>query len=162
MSNDAVPMTPACRERLRNELRRIKEVDRAQNMRDLEEARAHGDLSENAEYHAAKERRATLDARLRYLESRLARAQVIDPATITSDRIGFGATVSLRDLDTDESLVYSLVGEDESDATVGRISIASPIARAMVGKHEGDSVVVRLPKGDRELEVVKIDYRALD
>jgi len=155
-------MTPACRDRLRAELKRIKEVDRPENVAELEEARLHGDLTENAEYLFAKERQASLEARMRYLEFRLAKAQVIDPATIESDRVGFGATVSLLDLDTDTRVVYSLVGEDESDVDRGRISIASPIARALVGKRVGDEGIVRLPKGDREFEIVAIEYKTLD
>lgn len=155
-------MTPACRDRLRAELKRIKEVDRPENVAELEEARMHGDLTENAEYLFAKERQAALEARMRYLDYRLAKAQVIDPATIQSDRVGFGATVSLIDLDSDAKVVYSLVGEDESDVDRGRISIASPIARALVGKRAGDDAIVKLPKGDREFEIVEIEYKALD
>jgi transcription elongation factor GreA len=155
-------MTPACRDRLRAELRQIKEVDRPENVAELEEAASHGDLTENAEYLFAKERQAALEARMRYLEFRLAKAQVIDPASIKSDRVGFGATVSLIDLDSDARIVYSLVGEDESDVDRGRISIVSPIGRALVGKQEGDDVLVKLPKGDREFEVVEIEYKALD
>lgn len=162
MPSDTIPMTPACRDRLRAELKRIKEVDRPENVAELEEARLHGDLTENAEYLFAKERQASLEARMRYLEFRLAKAQVIDPATIESDRVGFGATVSLLDLDTDTRVVYSLVGEDESDVDRGRISIASPIARALVGKRVGDEGIVRLPKGDREFEIVAIEYKTLD
>jgi len=162
MPTDSIPMTPACRDRLRAELKRIKEVDRPENVAELEEARLHGDLTENAEYLFAKERQAALEARMRYLEFRLAKAQVIDPATIESDRVGFGATVSLLDLDTDATVVYSLVGEDESDVDRGRISIASPIARALVGKREGDEAIVKLRKGDREFEIISIEYRTLD
>jgi transcription elongation factor GreA len=155
-------MTPACRDRLRAELKRIKEVDRPENVAELEEARLHGDLTENAEYLFAKERQAALEARMRHLEFKLAKAQVIDPATIDSDRVGFGATVSLLDLDTDKRIVYSLVGEDESDADRGRISIVSPIARGLVGKRVGDDALVKLPKGVREFEVVAIEYKPLD
>lgn len=155
------PMTPAGLEKLRDELRRIKEVERPQNVKDIEVALGHGDLRENAEYHAAKERQAELAARMGYLEGRIGLAQVIDPASIDSETVGFGATVTLTDMDTDEEVVYILVGEDETDVKAGRISIKAPIARAMLNKAEGDDVTVRLPKGDREFEILKIEYKAL-
>lgn len=162
MSNEPkIPMTPGCFEKLKQELKQIKEHDRAENVRDIETAREHGDLRENAEYHAAKERQALLDGRMRYLESRLGMAQVIDPSTIKEDKITFGATVHLNDVDNDTKVVYHIVGEDESDAGSGRISISAPIARAMLGKRVGDEVIVKLPKGDREYEVVKIEYKAI-
>lgn len=162
MSEDAVPITPAGLERLRAELKRIKEVDRPENVRDIESAREHGDLRENAEYHAAKERQGNLEARLRFLEHRLGHAEVIDPATITSDKVGFGATVTVLDLDTDEELVYVIVGEDEADADRRRLSIRSPIVRALIGKQAGDSSTLQLPKGARELEVVRVEYKPID
>ena len=155
------PMTPAGLEKLRDELRRIKEVERPQNVKDIEVALGHGDLRENAEYHAAKERQAELAARMGYLEGRIGLAQVIDPAEIDSETVGFGATVTLTDMDTDEEVVYILVGEDETNVKAGRISIKAPIARAMLNKSEGDDVTVRLPKGDREFEILKIEYKAL-
>jgi transcription elongation factor GreA len=158
---DQVPMTPAGHAALRAELKRIKEVDRHENVREIEAALEHGDLRENAEYHAAKERQAALDARMRFLESKLARAEVIDPTTIKSDRVGFGATVTVLDLETDEQSVYAIVGEDETDVERGKVSINSPIARVLIGKQAGDDVVLKLPKGDRELEVVKIEYKAI-
>lgn len=155
------PMTPAGLEALRDELKRLKEVERPQNVRDIEVALGHGDLRENAEYHAAKERQAELAARISNLEGRIGLAQVIDPESIESETIGFGATVTLTDLETDEELVYIIVGENESDVKAGKISIAAPFARALLGKSEGDEVVVRLPKGDRELEVVKVEYKRI-
>jgi len=155
------PMTPACFDRLRNELKQIKEHDRAENVRDIEVARDHGDLRENAEYHAAKERQALLDGRMRYLEGRIGFAQVIDPATVKEVKITFGATVTLNDVDHDTEVVYHIVGEDESDASSGKISISAPIARAMLGKRKGDEVIVKLPKGDREYEVVRVEYKAI-
>ncbi len=160
--SESYPMTPACLERLRAELRQLKGEERAKNVAEIEAAREHGDLRENAEFHAAKERQAALDARMRYLEHRIARANVIDPATITSDRVGFGATVTLLDLETDEERTYVLVGEDETDVDRGRISIASPLARALLGKQEGDVVTVRLPRGEAEYEIVRLVYRALE
>ena len=156
-----IPMTPACFDRLKHELKQIKEHDRAENVRDIETAREHGDLRENAEYHAAKERQGHLDGRMRYLESRLAHAQVIDPTTVKDDKVTFGATVTLNDIDHDTKVVYHIVGEDESDAGSGRISISAPIARAMLGKRVGNEVIVKLPKGDREYEVVRVDYKAI-
>jgi transcription elongation factor GreA len=159
---DKVPMTPAGHAALRAELKRIKEVERHENVREIEAALEHGDLRENAEYHAAKERQAALDGRMKFLESQVARAQVIDPTSIKSDRVGFGATVTVLDLETDEHSVYALVGEDETDVERGKVSINSPIARVLIGKQAGDDVVLKLPKGDRELEVVKIEYKAIE
>ncbi len=162
MSNEPrIPMTPACFDKLRAELRQIKEHDRGENVREIEVAREHGDLRENAEYHAAKERQALLDGRMRYLEARLALAEVIDPTTVQESKITFGATVTLNDLDNDTQVVYQIVGEDESDATSGKISISAPVARAMLGKNVGDDVIVKLPRGDREYEVVRIEYKAI-
>lgn len=160
-SEQKIPMTPACFERLKAELKQIKEHDRAENVRDIETAREHGDLRENAEYHAAKERQAILDGRMRYLETRMSLAQVIDPATVKETKVTFGATVSLHDVDNETEVVYHIVGEDESDATSGKISISAPIARAMLGKRVGDEVIVKLPKGDREYEVVRVEYKAI-
>jgi transcription elongation factor GreA len=161
MAADTFPMTPAGQAALRAELKKIKEVDRPDNVREIEAALEHGDLRENAEYHAAKERQGNIDARMRYLEYRLGNAQVIDPTEIQSDRVGFGATVTVLDIDTDDEQTYALVGEDESDADQGRISITSPIARALLGKHAGDEVTLKLPKGDRTLEVVSIKYEPI-
>jgi len=161
MAADTFPMTPAGQAALRAELRKIKEVDRPENVREIEAALEHGDLRENAEYHAAKERQGAIDARMRYLEYRLGNAQVIDPTEIDSDRVGFGATVTVLDLDTDDQQTFALVGEDESDADRGRISITSPIARALLGKREGDEVTLKLPKGDRQLEVVSVKYESI-
>jgi transcription elongation factor GreA len=160
--SDSHPMTPAGLEKLRSELDHIRRVDRPENVRDIEAAREHGDLRENAEYHAAKDRQGALDARLRYLEARIANAQVIDPVTITSTTIGFGATVTLLEVETEAQAVYAIVGEDESDVGRGRISITSPIARALLRKSVGDEVVVHLPRGERAYEVLKIEYKALE
>ncbi len=155
-------MTPAGLDRMRAELKRIKEVERPDNVREIETAREHGDLRENAEYHAAKERQGNLEGRLRFLEYRIAHAEVIDPATVTAtDRIAFGATVTVLDVDTDEEIVYAIVGEDEADADQGRLSIRSPIVRALIGKVAGDSATLQLPKGARELEVVRVEYKPL-
>jgi transcription elongation factor GreA len=161
MTEQKIPMTPAGYARLRAELKQIKEVDRPENVRDIETALGHGDLRENAEYHAAKERQAQLDARMRYLESRIGMAQVIDPETVKEDKVTFGATVTMLDVENDQKVVYRIVGEDESDADKGKISLGAPIARAMLGKRAGDEVLVKLPKGDREYEVVRIEYKAI-
>jgi transcription elongation factor GreA len=160
--SDTFPMTPAGKDRLYAELRHIKEVDRPDNVKEIESALEHGDLRENAEYHAAKERQAMLDGRMRYLEHRIGAARLIDPATIKSSKVGFGATVTVVDVDTDEEATYAIVGEDEADVDRGRISIQSPIARAMLGREVGDSAILKLPKGDRELEVTVIEYKAID
>lgn len=162
MADESYPMTPAGREKLRARLKQLKDVDRHANVRDIEAALEHGDLRENAEYHAAKERQGQIDAEIRMVEHILGRAQVIDPATLDSDTIGFGATVKLLDLETDQEQAYALVGEHESDVDNGRISIKTPIARALLGKREGDEVTITLPKGVREYEVVSVVYQALD
>lgn len=162
MAEESYPMTPAGRDRLRARLRQLRDVDRHDNVREIEAALEHGDLRENAEYHAAKERQGQIDAELRMVEYTLGRSQVIDPAKITSETIGFGATVKLLDMDTDKEVVYALVGEQEADVDHGRISIKTPIARALLGKREGDDVTIRLPKGEREFEVLAVEYRALD
>jgi transcription elongation factor GreA len=162
MAEESYPMTPAGRERLRARLRQLRDFDRHDNVRDIEAALEHGDLRENAEYHAAKERQGQIDAEIRMVEHSLGRAQVIDPTSIDSETIGFGATVTLRDLDTDQEEVYALVGELETDVDNGRISIKTPIARALLGKRAGDEVSITLPKGVRELEVVSVTYQALD
>lgn len=162
MADDRFPMTPACKRRLHDELRRIKEVERPKNVAEIEAALEHGDLRENAEYHAAKEKQAEIAARMQYLEYRIGRAVVIDPATVTNEKIGFGASVKLLDNDNDTELEYALVGEDEADVDRGWISIQSPIARALIGKEEGDEITVRLPKGSRELEVLEVEYKALE
>ncbi len=155
------PITPLGLEKLREELKHIREVERPQNVQDIETAREHGDLRENAEYHAAKNRQAELAARQQYLESRISLAQVIDPEEVDSETAGFGATLTLLDSETDEEVVYYLVGEDESDVKAGKISISAPIARAMLGKAAGDEVTVKLPKGEREYEVVRVEYKRI-
>ncbi len=155
---ERVPMTKEGAEAMREELAMLKGEKRHQIISAIEEALAHGDLSENAEYHAAKEEQGMNEARIKLLEDKLARAQIIDPATIDSDKIVFGATVTLADLDTDKEIVYKIVGEDEANIEQGTISITSPIARALIGKEEGDLVTVRTPGGEREFEVVGIAY----
>jgi transcription elongation factor GreA len=151
-------MTPAGRDRLRAELKRIREVDRPQNVQDIEEARAHGDLSENAEYHAAKDCQGFLDARMKEVEGRLALAEVIDPSTLSGDRVVFGATVTLEDASSGAEVVYTIVGEDESDAKKGLISVTSPMARALIGKEIDATVRFKAPGGMREYEIVDVVF----
>jgi transcription elongation factor GreA len=153
-------MTPDGLKRLREELKQIREVERPQNVADIEEARAHGDLSENAEYHAAKERQAMLEARMKELETKISLAEVIDPAAMKGDRVVFGATVVLEDGESGDEVTYTLVGEDEADAKNGRISITSPLARALIGKEVGDEVRFKAPGGMREYELVDLRFGA--
>jgi len=156
---DRVPMTKEGAETMRAELAIMKGEKRHGIIAAIEEALAHGDLSENAEYHAAKEDQGMNEARIKLMEDKLARSQIIDPASIVSDKVVFGATLKLVDLDTDKEITYKIVGEDEAKIENGTISITSPIARALIGKEEGDMATVRAPGGDRELEIVEIIYR---
>ncbi len=156
-----VPMTPRGYEALKAELARLKAVDRPANIRDIELALEHGDLKENAEYHAAKEKQAHLAGRMAMLDDRIARAQVIDTAGQTPDKVRFGATVRLSDIESDEEVSYTIVGEEEADAKEGRISVTSPVARALMGKELGDEIRVSVPKGTREFEVLEIRYNPL-
>jgi transcription elongation factor GreA len=151
-------MTPRGYALLEEELRRLRAEDRPRIVREIEIARAHGDISENAEYHAAKERQGQIEARLRQLEDRLARAQIIDPREQSGERVTFGATVVLVDIESEERITYTIVGEDEADVSQGMISVTSPVARAIMGREEGASVQVRVPKGTRELEIVEVRF----
>lgn len=153
-----VPMTQRGYEALKAELQRLKSVDRPANVKDIETAIAHGDLSENAEYHAAKEKQGHIAARMAMLDDKIARAQVIDTTGQSPDKVRFGATVVLRDAENDDEVRYTIVGEDEADAKQGRISITSPVAQALMNKTVGDEVRVKVPKGVRELEVVRIAF----
>ena len=154
--SERVPMTPAGHEQLETELKRLKSRDRFEIVKEIEIARAHGDISENAEFHAAKERQSHIETRIRVLEDKLARAQVIDPTGSKPDAVRFGVTVVLLDADTDERVTYRLVGEDEADVSEGRISFNSPIARALLGRGVDDAVTVSVPKGKREFEILEI------
>ena len=151
-------MTPRGYALLEEELRRLRAEERPRIVREIETARAHGDISENAEYHAAKERQGQIEARLRQLEDRLARAQVIDPREQSGERVVFGATVVLVDVESDERTTYTIVGEDEANVGQGMISVTSPVARAIMGREEGASVQVRVPKGMRELEILEVRF----
>lgn len=152
-------MTIRGAEALREELKHLKSVNRPRIVEAISTARAHGDLSENAEYHAAKEEQGFNEGRIKDLEDKLARAHVIDTAAIVSDRIVFGASVELIDLETGGEVVYQIVGVNEADIEKGMVSITSPIARALIGKEAGDVAAVQAPGGVREYEIQAVDYR---
>ncbi|MGH6991068.1 MAG: transcription elongation factor GreA [Stellaceae bacterium] len=154
-----VPMTAAGFDRLQEELRRLKSLDRPAVIRALAEAREHGDISENAEYQAARERQSFIEGRVAELEDKIARAEVIDVSKLSGKQVKFGATVTLADEETDEKNVYQIVGEDEADVKKGRLSVTSPLARALIGKGVGESVEVATPRGARSYEVVKVAFR---
>ncbi len=154
-----VPLTARGADQLKAELKRLKSVERPRIIQAIAEAREHGDLKENAEYHAAKEQQSFAEGRIQEIEGKLSNAQIIDVTTMTNNgKVIFGATVELLDLDNDEQIVYQIVGEDEADAKQGRISINSPIARALIGKTEGDEVTVAAPAGARDYEIVEVRY----
>jgi transcription elongation factor GreA len=140
------------------EMKRLKTEERPSVIQAISEARDHGDLSENAEYHAAKERQAFIEGRLADLEDKIARAQVIDVSKLSGKQVKFGATVNLLDEDSGEKSTYKIVGEDESDVSAGKISVTSPIARALIGKEEGDVVEVMAPGGAKSYEIIKVKY----
>ena len=154
-----IPITPAGAEKLRQELRNLKGPWRIQNIQDIETARAHGDISENAEFEAAKHRQAYIEGRINELEGKLAAADIIDPSRLSGDRVVFGATVTVEDMDTGDELTYQIVGEDESDVKTGKVSVKSPIARALIGKEAGDSATVLTPGGSRELDIVTVEFK---
>ena len=141
------------------ELKKLKTVERPNIIAAIAEARSHGDLSENAEYHAAKERQSFIEGRLAELEDKLARADVIDTGKLSGETVKFGATVTVMDEDTEEEAVYKIVGEDEANVAEGKISIASPIARALIGKEVGDVVEVAAPGGAKSFEIVELNWR---
>jgi transcription elongation factor GreA len=155
---DRFPMTPRGQRILKDELKRLREVERPKNVQDIEEARAHGDLRENAEYHAAKERQSFIEGRSREIESILAQADVIDPGKLSGSRVVFGATVKLTDTDTAEDVTYSIVGDHEADIKSGRIAISAPLARALIGKEQGDTVTMKTGKGSREYEIAQVRF----
>ena len=157
-----IPMTPAGQKRLRDELKRLREVERPKNVHDLEVARGHGDLSENAEYHAAKERQSFIEGRIRELEGTIALAEVIDPARLSGSRVVFGATVRLADTESGEETVYSIVGDHEGDIKEGRIAISAPLARALIGREAGDTVNLRTSKGSREYQTQQVTFVPVD
>ena len=154
---DKLPMLAEGYERLQNEVRHLKTVERPSIIDAIEEARGHGDLSENAEYHAAKERQGHVEAQIADLEDRLSRAMVIDPKTLSGDKVVFGATVTLLD-ENDNKIDYQIVGETEADAKGGRISYASPLGRALIGRSVGEEVEFSAPSGDKYYEIAKIRF----
>ena len=154
-----IPLTLRGAEMLRDELQRLKTIDRPTVIAAIAEARSHGDLSENAEYDAAKERQGFIEGRIKEVEGKLGNAQIIDPASLDVDgRIVFGATVDLEDVDNGQSLTYQIVGDDEADLKVGKISLNSPVARALIGKFAGDVAEVQAPGGVREYEILDVRY----
>jgi len=154
-----IPVTVAGAEKLRQELHRLKTVDRPGAIAAIAEARSHGDLSENAEYHAAKERQGFIEGRIAELEAKLGNAQIINPKLLDADgRCVFGATVDLEDVKSGEAVTYQIVGDDEADIKQGKISISSPIARALIGKYPGDVAEVRAPAGVRKYEILDVRY----
>jgi transcription elongation factor GreA len=154
-----IPLTKRGADQLRDELQRLKSVERPSVINSIAEARAQGDLSENAEYDAAKEKQGFIEGRIAEIESKLAAAQVIDPVALEADgRVVFAATVELEDLDSGDAVTYQIVGDDEADLEHGLISISSPIARALIGKAEGDVASVQAPGGVREYEIIAVSY----
>lgn len=162
MSVERHPMTPYGYQQLKAELKKIREIDKPANVKAIEEARAHGDLSENAEYTYAKEQQGFIYGREKEVEALIATADVIDPVSLSGDRVVFGATVHLLDLDKDEEVTYTIVGDNESDIKHGRISISSPIARAIIGKRCGDEAVLNAPKGTRNFEILDVEFLSTD
>jgi len=144
--------------RLEEEVRYLRNTARPEVIKAIAQAREHGDLSENAEYHAARDRQSFIEGRLGELEDKIARAEVIDVTKLSGNTVKFGATVTIVDEDTDEKLTYQLVGEDEADVKQGRLAITAPLARALIGKEKGDSVEVNTPKGEKVYEILKIKY----
>ena len=157
--SQSVPMTPECYQRLQEELKNRVRFDRPKVVQDIAEARAHGDLSENAEYDAAKDRQGHIEGRIADLNDRLARAEVIDPKLIQSDKIVFGATVTLFDIDQDDEVVFQIVGEDEAEIKQGKISVTSPVGRALIGHRLDDEVRINVPSGVKMYEVTDIQYK---
>ncbi|MBC7950975.1 MAG: transcription elongation factor GreA [Rhodospirillaceae bacterium] len=155
---EKIPMTPPGLARLEEELRTLKSIERPAVIRAIAEAREHGDLSENAEYHAARERQSFIEGRVAELEDVISRAQVIDISLLTGSQVRFGATVTLADEDSDDEVVYTIVGAHEADIKLGRMSVHSPLARALIGKHMGDTVEVTAPGGSKSYEVVDVKF----
>jgi transcription elongation factor GreA len=152
------PMTPEGHQKLKEELEKLLKVDRPQNIKAIEEARAHGDLSENAEYHAAKERQSFIEGRIHELQAKIALAEIIDPSKISQSRIAFGAKVRVMDIEADEEYHFILVGPDEANIKERKISISSPVAKALIGKEVGDTAVVKAPARTIEYEILEISF----
>jgi transcription elongation factor GreA len=158
LAMNKIPMTVEGHQRLQEELKHLKSVERPAIIRAIAEARTHGDLAENAEYHAARERQSFIEGRLADLEDKLARAEVIDISKLSGSVVKFGATVTLSDEETDAEQTFRIVGEDEANIKDGRLSVTSPLARALIGKGQGDSVEVSTPRGPKSYEVVTVDF----
>ena len=157
--SDKIPLTAAGAARLQEELDKLKKVERPRVIKAIAEAREHGDLKENAEYHAAREQQGFIEGRIQEIEAKLGNAQIIDVTRINANgKVVFGATIELLDLESDEEVSYQIVGEDEADIAAGKISVKSPIARALIGKSEGDEVSVQTPGGAREFEILEVKY----
>jgi transcription elongation factor GreA len=153
------PITPEGAQRLRDELNNLRSVERPAIIQAIATAREHGDLSENAEYHAARDRQSFIEGRIKDIENKLALAEVIDPKKLAGDKVAFGATVKLSNTKTEEEVTYRIVGADESDINQGTISITSPLARSLLGKEPGDEVKVRMPGGERVYEVLEVAFK---
>jgi transcription elongation factor GreA len=153
-----VPMTPAGRRKMEEDLARLLKVERPKNIQAIAEARAHGDLSENAEYHAAKEMQSFIEGRIHELQDKLARAEVIDTSRLSHDRAAFGAKIKVLDVEADVEYLFTLVGPEEADVKAGKISISSPVGRALLGKEVGDTAVVKAPARTMEYEILEISF----
>ena len=156
---DKMPMTPAGLAKLEEELKNLKYNERPAVIQAISEARALGDLSENAEYHSAKEKQGFVESRISYLEGIISSAEVIDPKKMSGDTVRFSATVTIGDVETEEEKVYQIVGKEEADIQSGKISYDSPIARALIGKEKGEEVTVQSPKGARDFEITNVEYK---
>ena len=159
---DKFPMTPAGHAWMKAQLKKHKDFDRPRIAKAIEVARGHGDLSENADYDAAKEEQGMIEAKIREYEAKLALAEVIDPTELSGDKVVFGATVTIEEVESGETKTYSIVGEHEADIKKGRISFSAPVARALIGKHQGDEVNVRTPKGAVDYEIVAVEFQEID
>ena len=156
--SEKFPMTPSGFAAMKAHLKRLKDVERPRNSKAIEIARGHGDLSENADYSAAKEEQGLIEAKIRELEAKSAMAEVIDPTKLSGSRVSFGATVTIEDSESGDTQTYVIVGEHEADIKKGRISIGAPVARSLIGKEIGDTVTLTTPKGKREVEVTKVEW----
>jgi transcription elongation factor GreA len=159
--SEKFPMTPSGFASMRAHLKRLKEVDRPANSRAIEIARGHGDLSENADYSAAKEEQGLIEARIREFEAKISFAEVIDPVKLSGQRVSFGATVTIEDSENGERQTFMIVGEHEADIKRGRMSIGAPVARSLIGKEVGDTVTLQTPKGRREVEIAEVEWVSL-
>lgn len=154
-----VPMTPGSHQRLQEELKHLIRVERPKVVNEIAVARDHGDLSENAEYDAAKEKQGMIEGRIQELNSKIARAQVIDPSELDAENIVFGATVTMLDVDTEQEVTYQIVGEEEADIKAGKISVTSPVGKALIGHHVDDEVRIKVPSGVKLYEIIDITYK---